>query len=169
MTFEIRKFNEADLEQLIDVMIDTKYVEMRFPNIEDRQKLKELILEHVVLEKGTTIVVATVDGKVIGYSMFKEYLQSDKNEFWPIEQKPFAISRGTGLHSNFRGQGIGVKLRVGTDEIAKRQGFFGMLTDIDSNNHASIKMNLSAGYTCVVTYDAPYRKSGLNKVFRKEF
>ena len=135
---------------------------------------RPMILENFFSKnKPNTIVIGEIDSsggkRIIAYSIFGSYLYYKKNEF-PEEKENYAYSRGTGVHSEFQGNGFGTTLKNITVEIAKREGYKGMYTDVASNNNASLKVQKKTGFTIVAEVQDKSRPKGIHSiVFKKTF
>jgi L-amino acid N-acyltransferase YncA len=98
------------------------------------------------------VIVAVVDGKVVGWSSITKY--SDRPAYDDMGETSFYVS------SAYRGRGIGRRLKEATIADAKRLGFHSLLVRVAEGSEASLHLNRSVGFVDVGTLKEAGRKFG---------
>lgn len=183
MMLEITEAREEDAIGLYTVMRNTLYVEYQFGEI-NYLAARARIEQELIAPKDVHVLVAKIPctqgencryGKqIVGYSIFVPYVKTFKTgkrnllgEEYDFSE--YAYSWGTGVHSDFRKRGIGQALRAAANNKAKKLGFEGMVTNVDSANKASIANQKRAGFKMAAKLPEPNRKSGYDTIWVKRF
>ncbi len=98
------------------------------------------------------ILVAVVDGKVVGWASLTQW--SDRAAYDDTAETSFYVK------SEFRGRGIGRKLKEATVEEARRLRFHTLIARVAEGSEESIHLNKSAGFVLVGTLKEVGRKFG---------
>jgi L-amino acid N-acyltransferase YncA len=130
-------YNEAILTSAATFDIDPKAVEDRTAWFQDHDD------RHPVL-------VAVVDGKVVGWTSLTRW--SDRRAYDDTAETTFYV------HSGYRGQGIGRKLKEAIIEEARRLRFHTLIARITETSSESIHLNEEAGFVHVGTLKEVGRK-----------
>jgi phosphinothricin acetyltransferase len=98
------------------------------------------------------ILVAEVDGHVVGWACLTQW--SQRPAYDDTAETSFYV------HSEYRGRGIGRKLKEATIEEARRLGFHTLLARVAEGSAQSIHLNESLGFVRVGTLREVGRKFG---------
>lgn len=172
-SLKFRKATPKDVKGIFEVMKNVGYITYFYGGKSESEVIPMILENFFSKNKPNTIVIGEIDSsggkRIIAYSIFGSYLYYKKKEF-PEEKENYAYSRGTGVHSEFQGKGFGTILKDITVEIAKREGYKGMYTDVASNNTASLKVQKKTGFTMVAEVQDKSRPKGIHSiVFKKTF
>jgi phosphinothricin acetyltransferase len=96
--------------------------------------------------------VAVVEGKVVGWSSLNQW--SDRRAYDETAETSFYVK------SEFRGRGIGRKLKEATITEAKRLGFHSLLARVAQGSEESLHLNYSVGFVLVGTMKEVGQKFG---------
>jgi L-amino acid N-acyltransferase len=132
-------YNEAILTTVATFDIEPKTVEERTKWFQDHDD------RHPVL-------VAVVEGKVVGRASLTRW--SDRRAYDDTAETTFYV------HSKYRGQGIGRKLKEAIIEEARRLEFHALIARITETSGESIHLNESVGFVHVGTLKEVGRKFG---------
>jgi len=167
-------------------MLTTEYVQFRYGDStfdEVRARLISELFEPEDIQLFVA-VIPCVEGtdcvqgeQVIGYSIVAPYATRKKptlplkveHEGKTYDLSAYAYSWGTGVHKDYRRQGIGEMLRVYADNEAKLRGFKGTATNVDAGNSDSISVQKRAGFKKIADIPDKSRKSGIDTLWIKEF
>lgn len=171
----IQKATHKDLEGIYGVMQNTGHA--AFYGYKNFQEVNaELTVK--LFKEGVTVLIALSGENIVGYSIFGAYAPyaMKKNLALDVEingnvidLRTYACSLGTGVLETQRKQGIGLALRLAADGEAKRQGFKGVVTDVDFGNLPSKRNQYKAGFIQVQKILDRKRKSGINTLWVKPF
>lgn len=89
------------------------------------------------------VVVAEVDGKVVGWASLTRW--SDRSAYDDAAETSFYV------HSAYRGQGIGRKLKDAIIDEARRLKYHTLIARVAEGSDASIHLNEKAGFVYVGT------------------
>jgi phosphinothricin acetyltransferase len=98
------------------------------------------------------VLVAVLDGRVVGWASLTRW--SDRHAYDDTAETSFYVS------SQFRGQGIGRKLKVAIIDEARRWRFHTLIARVAEGSDESLHLNASAGFTHVGTLKEVGRKFG---------
>jgi phosphinothricin acetyltransferase len=98
------------------------------------------------------ILVAVVEGKVVGWASLNQW--SDRRAYDETAETSFYVK------SEFRGRGIGRKLKEATIAEAKRLGFHSLLARVAQGSEESLHLNYSVGFVLVGTMKEVGQKFG---------
>lgn len=89
------------------------------------------------------ILVAVADGRVVGWASLSQW--SDRRAYDGTAETTFYV------HSEYRGRGIGRKLKEAIIEEARRQRFHTLIARVADGSHESIHLNEAFGFVKVGT------------------
>ena len=176
MSLEIRPATPNDLAEIYDVMWSTAYIQT-FYGGKPFEEIKPQLLAKL-FASDVCAFVAIEEDRIVGYTIFAPYAEYYESKSLPssiefqgkqYDLRGYAYSLGTGVHEEYRGKNIGTQLRLYADEQARKAGFSGMVTDVDSSNIASLKAQLKAGFSKVAEIPDPKRTFGKNTLWIKSF
>jgi L-amino acid N-acyltransferase YncA len=98
------------------------------------------------------VLVAVLDGKVVGWASLSGW--SDRRAYDETGETSFYVG------SEFRGQGIGRKLKESIIDEASRLGFHSLIARVAQGNDESMHLNESFGFVHVGTMKEVGRKFG---------
>lgn len=149
-----------DLDGILNVMIDTTYVQFFTKPYEVELKQDMESRDFFIAKDGDLI---------IAYAIFTQPQKRFKEA--PIHlRKGYLVSSGVGVLTNYRGRGIAVELKQFSEAILKKRGVKGIYTDVASTNASSLRLQEKLGFTLLVEYETSYRPAGVkNCIFVKSF
>lgn len=98
------------------------------------------------------VLVAVVDGQVVGWACLTKW--SDRPAYDDTAETSFYV------HSEFRGRGIGRRLKEATIAEARRLGFHSLIARVAEGSDESLHLNESCGFVHVGTLKEVGRKFG---------
>ena len=98
------------------------------------------------------VLVAEVDGQVVGFSSLSEYR--------PRAAYRTSVESSVYVNETMRGRGVGRRLLHDLVDLAKASGFHTMVARIAGEHEASIKLHEAVGFTTVGTEREVGRKFG---------
>ncbi len=98
------------------------------------------------------VLVAEIVGRVVGWACLTKW--SERPAYDDTAETSFYV------HSEYRGQGIGRKLKEATIDEARRLGFHTLLARVAEGSDASIHLNESLGFVRAGTLKEVGRKFG---------
>jgi L-amino acid N-acyltransferase YncA len=98
------------------------------------------------------VLVALVNDRVVGWSALSKW--SDRPAYDDTAETSFYVS------SEFRGRGIGRKLKLATIEEARRLGFHSLIARVAEGSQESLHLNQSMGFVHIGTLKEVGRKFG---------
>lgn len=123
-------YNEAILTTTATFDTETKSVEDRI----------EWLSGH---DQRHPVLVAELDGNVVGYASLSRW--SDRRAYDDTAETSFYVA------SEFRGQGIGRRLKEAILEEARRLKFHSLIARVAQGSEESLHLNLSMGFVLVGT------------------
>jgi L-amino acid N-acyltransferase len=132
-------YNEAILTTVATFDTEPKTIEERIQWLQSHDE------RHPVL-------VAVVDGKVVGWSSLTHW--SDRSAYEDTAETSFYV------RSTHRGRGIGRMLKEATIEEARRLKFHTLIARVAEGSNESIHLNESAGFVLIGTLKEVGRKFG---------
>ena len=136
MQYTIREVGDADKGQVVDVF--NYYVRNSFAAYPDREVGLEFFDMLRGLSKGFPVLVITVEQRVIGFGLLRQY-------------HPSQTFRHTGLLTYFivpehTGQGLGSELLNRLEQEAKARGMRYLLAHVSSRNEQSLSFHERHGF-----------------------
>lgn len=98
------------------------------------------------------VLVADVDGQIAGWASLTKY--SDRAAYDETAETSFYVA------SSFRGHGIGRALKTAIIDEARRLGYHSLIARVTAESHASVHLNVEAGFRLVGTLREVGRKFG---------
>lgn len=150
-TVQIRKAALADLEAIREIYNEAILTTTATFDTEPKSATERLqwFQSH---DERHPILVAVLDGKVVGWASLTQY--SERRAYDDTAETSFYVK------SEFRGQGIGRKLKEATIEEARRLRFHTLIARVAEGSEESIHLNESAGFVLVGTLKEVGRKFG---------
>jgi len=147
----IRKADRSDLLAITEIYNEAILTTTATFDTEPRSGLERLkwFDSHDVRHP---ILVAELDGKVVGWSSLSRW--SDRHAYDHTAETSFYVK------SEYRGQGIGRKLKQATIEEALGLGFHTLIARVTEGNPESLHLNESFGFVRVGTLKEVGRKFG---------
>jgi phosphinothricin acetyltransferase len=151
MTLLIRKAEPGDVEAIAEIyneaiLTTTATFDLEPKTIADRQ---EWLASH---DERHPVIVAVVEGGVVGWACLTQW--SDRPAYDDTAETSFYV------HSAFRGQGIGRRLKAAIIEEARRLRFHSLIARVAEESGASYHLNESIGFAYVGTLKEVGRKFG---------
>jgi L-amino acid N-acyltransferase len=132
-------YNEAILTTVATFDVETKSVEERI----------EWLSRH---DERHPVLVAEVEGQVIGWISLSRW--SDRRAYDDTAETSFYVK------SEFRGQGVGRRLKEVIIDQARRLGYHSLIARVAQGSEQSLHLNLSMGFALVGTLKEVGRKFG---------
>jgi len=150
-TILIRKAAPADLEAIREIYNEAILTTTATFDTEPKSATERLqwFQSH---DERHPILVAVGDGKVVGWASLTQW--SDRAAYDDTAETSFYVK------SEFRGRGIGRKLKEATVEEARRLRFHTLIARVAEGSEESIHLNESAGFVRVGTLKEVGRKFG---------
>lgn len=141
MKIQIRPYLPEDTQAILDVinyniLNSTALYDYKIRTFEQQQNiLEEKINKHF------PVVVAELDGQVLGFGMY--------SEFRFREAYKFTVEHSVYVDESFHGKGIGKLLLQELITLAKKQKLHTMIAVIDSENQSSVEFHEKFGFKTV--------------------
>ena len=150
-TVQIRKAALADVEAIREIYNEAILTTTATFDTEPKSAAERLqwFQSH---DERHPIIVAVVDGKVVGWASLTQW--SDRAAYDDTAETSFYVK------SEFRGRGIGRRLKAATIEEACRLRFHTLIARVAEGSDESIHLNESAGFVLVGTLKEVGRKFG---------
>nr|WP_315142439.1 GNAT family N-acetyltransferase [uncultured Flavobacterium sp.] len=108
-------------------------------NIRSYEQQKNILEEKI--NKNFPVIVAELDGKVVGFGMY--------SEFRFREAYKFTVEHSVYVDNEYHGKGIGKVLLQELIRIAKAQNLHTMIAVIDAENESSVEFHEKFGFKIV--------------------
>jgi len=148
---QIRRAQLADLEAITDIYNDAILNTTATFDAEPKSPANRLAWFQAHGERHP-ILVAVEDGKVAGWSSLSKW--SDRRAYDHTAETSFYVK------AEFRGRGIGRRLKEATIDEARRLGFRTLVARVAQGSDASLHLNQSCGFFLVGTLREVGRKFG---------
>lgn len=141
MKIEIRAYQTEDTQAILDIinyniLHSTALYDY---NIRTYEQQKAILDDK--LAKNFPVIVAEVDGQVVGFGMY--------SEFRFREAYKFTVEHSVYVANDYHGKGIGNVLLVELIALAKAQKLHTMIAVIDSENQGSVLFHEKFGFKTV--------------------
>jgi phosphinothricin acetyltransferase len=141
MEIKIRPYQTEDTQAILDVinyniLNSTALYDYKIRTYEQQQN----ILEEKI-SKNFPVIVAELDGKVVGFGMY--------SEFRFREAYKFTVEHSVYVNKDFYGKGIGKTLLEELILLAKKQKLHTMIAVIDAENQGSVVFHEKFGFKTV--------------------
>jgi L-amino acid N-acyltransferase YncA len=151
LTIDIRIAELADLEAITEIYNEAILTTTATFDTEPKTTAERLAWFQAHDERHP-ILVAVDGGKVAGWSSLSKW--SDRRAYDDTAETSFYV------RSEFRGRGIGRKLKEATIEEARRLGFYTLIARVAEGSEESLHLNQSVGFVLVGTLKEVGRKFG---------
>lgn len=138
MELKIRNATKHDLPTLLEIINDTIKTSTAIYDYDVRTLEEQTAWFDRTLDAGMPIIVADIEGEVIGYGSY--------NIFRPKIGYQFSVEHSIYLDEKSRGMGVGGKLLGGLIYRAREQGLHTMIAGIDAANRGSIEFHKKHGF-----------------------
>ena len=151
LVIQIRKAELADLEAIREIYNEAILTTTATFDTEPKAADERLkwFQSH---DERHPILVAVADGKVVGWSSLTRW--SERRAYDETAETSFYV------RSEFRGRGIGRKLKEATIVEAKRLGFHSLIARVAQGSEESLHLNESVGFVLVGTLKEVGQKFG---------
>lgn len=141
MEIKIRPYKTEDTQAILDVinyniLNSTALYDYKIRTFEQQQN----ILEEKT-SKNFPVIVAELDGKVVGFGMY--------SEFRFREAYKFTVEHSVYVNKDFHGKGIGKLVLAELITLARKQKLHTMIAVIDSENQSSVVFHENFGFKTV--------------------
>ncbi|WP_025761859.1 GNAT family N-acetyltransferase [Dyadobacter tibetensis] len=138
MSLKIRNASPLDLPVILEILNESILTSTAIYDYETRslEQLTEWFDQ--MLMNSMPILVAEVEGKVIGYGSFQQ--------FRPKKGFMFSVEHSIYLNESSRGMGVGGRLLESLIQRAREQGIHTMIGCIDASNRGSISFHEKYGF-----------------------
>ncbi len=141
MEINIRPYKTEDTQAILDIinhniLHSTALYDYKIRSLELQQKILE-----EKLDKNFPVIVAELDGKVIGFGMY--------SEFRFREAYKFTVEHSVYVNKDYNGKGIGKQLLQELISLARQQKLHTMIAVIDAENQGSIVFHEKFGFKTV--------------------
>lgn len=141
MKIQIRPYQTEDTQAILDIinhniLHSTALYDYKIRSYEKQQN----ILEEKI-NKNFPVIVAEMDGQVVGFGMY--------SEFRFREAYKFTVEHSVYVNKDFNGKGIGKLLLQELISLAKKQKLHTMIAVIDAENQSSVKFHEKFGFKTV--------------------
>lgn len=141
MEINIRPYKTEDTQAILDIinhniLHSTALYDYKIRSLEQQQKILE-----EKLDKNFPVIVAELDGKVIGFGMY--------SEFRFREAYKFTVEHSVYVNKDYNGKGIGKQLLQELISLARLQKLHTMIAVIDAENQGSIVFHEKFGFKTV--------------------
>jgi L-amino acid N-acyltransferase YncA len=150
-TVQIRRARRTDLEAIREIYNEAILTTTATFDTEPKSNAERLSWFHSHDERHP-ILVAVVNRKVVGWASLTEW--SDRRAYDDTAETSFYVD------SEFRGQGIGRKLKEAIIKEARRLRFHTLIARVAEGSDESIHLNESTGFVLVGTLKQVGRKFG---------
>lgn len=138
MEIKIRSYRLEDIQIILDIinyniLHSTALYDY---NIRGYEVQKEILIDKT--SKGFPVIVAEVEGQVVGFGMYSEFRFKEANKF--------TVEHSVYVSNEFHGKGIGKVLLSELIVLAKKQGLHTMIGVIDSENQSSVNFHEKFGF-----------------------
>jgi phosphinothricin acetyltransferase len=148
---QIRRAEVADVDAITEIYNEAILTTTATFDIEPKTKEDRLQWFQSRGER-FPVLVAVVDGKVAGWASLNQW--SDRRAYDGTAETSFYVK------SEFRGRGVGRKLKEATIEEARRLEFHTLIARVAEGSEASLHLNESFGFFHVGTMKEVGRKFG---------
>ena len=141
MSVIIRPYEVRDTQSILDI-INFNIINstaLYDYNIRTFEQQKSILEDK--LSKGFPVIVAEIDGELVGFGMY--------SEFRFREAYKFTVEHSVYVNQHFHGKGIGKILLQELIRLAKNQKLHTMIAVIDEENQSSIEFHEKFGFKTV--------------------
>lgn len=141
MQINIRPYCKEDTQPIVDIinyniLNSTALYDYNIRSIADQEAIFE-----DKLKKGYPVIVATMEGTVVGFGYYSEFRFRDAYRF--------TVEHSVYVANDFHGKGIGRHIMQELIDLAKSQKRHTMIAVIDSENQGSVVFHEQFGFKTV--------------------
>lgn len=141
MEIKIRPYKTEDTQAILaiinhNILYSTSLYDY---NVRNYEQQKNIVEEKI--NKNFPVIVATIDGNVVGFGMY--------SEFRFREAYRFTVEHSVYVNESFHGQGIGKLLLQELIHLAREQKLHTMIAVIDAENQSSVAFHEKFGFKTV--------------------
>jgi L-amino acid N-acyltransferase YncA len=150
MAINIRPYKTDDTQAILDIVNHNILHSTSLYDYNSRSYEQQKTILEDKTSKKFPVIVAEVDGIVVGFGMY--------SEFRFREAYQFTVEHSVYVNEDFQGKGIGKKILQELIDLAKKQRFHTMIGVIDSENQNSISFHEKFGFKTVgIIKDSGYK------------
>lgn len=141
MEIKIRPYQTEDTQAILEIVNDAILTSTALYDYHPRRYEQQKSLLDDKINKGFPVLVATVNGNVVGFGMY--------GEFRFKEAYQYTVEHSVYLNNAFQGKKIGKKILEELIALAKSNGIHTMIAVIDAENQSSIDFHEKFGFKTV--------------------
>ncbi|MFB0911544.1 MAG: GNAT family N-acetyltransferase [Flavobacterium sp.] len=138
MEIKIRPYKTKDTQAILDVINYNilNSTALYDYNIRSYEQQKTMLDDKI--DKGFPVIVAELDGAVVGFGMYGEFRFKEANKY--------TVEHSVYVNNDFQGKGIGKIVLQELIVLAKKQGLHTMIGVIDAENQSSVVFHEKFGF-----------------------
>ncbi len=141
MKIKIRPYTTEDTQAILDIINDNILHSTALYEYKIRSYELQLQILEEKINKNFPVIVAELDGQVLGFGMY--------SEFRFREAYKFTVEHSVYVNNNFQGIGIGKLLLEELIASARKQKLHTMIAVIDAENQDSVEFHKKFGFKTV--------------------
>ncbi|NRT14619.1 phosphinothricin acetyltransferase [Flavobacterium sp. 28A] len=141
MNIQLRNYKTEDTQAILDIINYNIIHSTALYDYNIRSYATQLEMLEDKVKKGFPVIIAELDGVVVGFGMY--------GEFRFKEAYKFTVEHSVYVNNDIHGKGIGKLLLLELIAIAKKQGIHTMIAVIDSENQSSVDFHEKYGFETV--------------------
>lgn len=141
MEIKIRPYKTEDTQAILDIINDNILHSTALYDYNIRSYELQLQILEEKINKNFPVIVADLDGQVVGFGMY--------SEFRFREAYKFTVEHSVYVNKNFQDKGIGKLLLEELISLARKQKLHTMIAVIDSENQGSVEFHEKFGFKTV--------------------
>ena len=141
MEIKIRPYKTEDTQSILDIINHNILHSTSLYDYNIRSYDQQKIILEDKINKNFPVIVAEIDGIVVGFGMYSEFRFREAYQF-TVEHSVF-------VSEDFHGKGIGKKLLQKLIDLARKQKLHTMIGVIDSENQSSVLFHKKFGFKIV--------------------
>ncbi|MBF2707681.1 GNAT family N-acetyltransferase [Flavobacterium soyangense] len=141
MEIQIRPYQTEDTQAILDIINHNILYSTALYDYNIRSYEQQLAILKEKISKKFPVIVAELDGQVLGFGMY--------SEFRFREAYKFTVEHSVYVNENFYGKGIGKLLLQELIFLARKQKLHTMIAVIDSENQSSVEFHEKFGFKTV--------------------
>jgi phosphinothricin acetyltransferase len=141
MEIKIRPYQDTDCQNLLDIINFNIIHSTALYDYHPRNLAQQLAIFQEKTAKGFPVIVAEIDGKVVGFGYY--------SEFRFREAYRFTVEHSVYVNNDFHGKGVGKVILQNLIDLAKAQKLHTMIAVIDSENQNSVMFHEQFGFKTV--------------------
>ncbi len=141
MEIKIRPYKTEDTQAILDIINDNILHSTALYDYNIRSYELQLQILEEKINKNFPVIVAELDGQVVGFGMY--------SEFRFREAYKFTVEHSVYVNKNFQDKGIGKLLLEELISLARKQKLHTMIAVIDAENQGSVEFHERFGFKTV--------------------